>query len=217
MCCGERGSLPVSQHMVATIPHSEQMRIVPAGTCLHHSSPGPGNGPDRQVPPGILLCLPGKPSIRRQRWRDPVISSIAGRACSAVQAGTGLWLREDSSSSQGSWRRLGGAVSPGVQLSSGLFSEPWSKGVRADGFLNTTKPPRWWESSFSTSYYIATPIPCAERVCHSSVLDPSTPCHPVPKQTQACQRHAIHAATISVPCSGNEPLGKQTPALALQY
>lgn len=78
-CWGKRGSLPVSQRVVTTISHSEWMRIEPAGTCLHHSSPGPGNGPGHQVPPGFLLCLPGKTSIRRQHWRDPVISSMYKR------------------------------------------------------------------------------------------------------------------------------------------
>lgn len=150
---------------------------MPAGTRLHHSSPGPGNGPGCQVPPGFLLCLPGKPSIQRQCWRDPVISGIVGWACRAAQAGIQPWLRGGSSSSQGSWQRLRGAVRSGVQPGSGLCNGPQSKGVSAGGFLNNTKPPRSPE----------------QHQCHDGCIPAARPQHPhrfpsflVPSQPQEC-------------------------------
>lgn len=69
------------------------MRAVPARTCLHHSSPGPGNSTEPRVPPGCVPWLSGNQSVQRQCWRDPVISRITGWASRAAQAGTQLCLR----------------------------------------------------------------------------------------------------------------------------
>lgn len=56
-----RGAPSPFHSPVLTIPHSQQLRIVPAGTHPQHSSPGPGNDLAHRVPPARFpLWQPGK-------------------------------------------------------------------------------------------------------------------------------------------------------------
>lgn len=121
---------------------SERMRVVPAGTRLHLlSSPGPGDSPGHQVPAGFF-ALPAWESVGPETALERSCHQRRhGMACRVAGAGRQPWLGEDSRGSQGSWQRLNGAVSAGLQLSSGLCSGPWSKRVRAVGFPNSTDPP----------------------------------------------------------------------------
>lgn len=88
-CWSERSSLLgytcPAHSRIATIPHSVTQDRA-CRVCLQHSSPGPGNGPEHEVPPAFFLHrLPGKLSVCRQHWRDPVTRGIAARLRALTQ------------------------------------------------------------------------------------------------------------------------------------
>lgn len=186
------------------------MRTVPAGARHHHSSPGPGNSTGPRVPPGFF-SLPAWEASQCRDSAGEILSSVGSRDGPAER------LRQGHSCGSGRHqmfpRQLAEAEPcSGVGHTVPFAVGPWSKGGQGwwspKSHQATRKPQvmpqefhpcRWWESRFPASYHIATLTQTflfAERVCHSSVLDPSALWAPVPKQSQAFQRDTVHTASI---------------------
>lgn len=107
---GERSSFPSSQHAVATIPHSEGVKMYLQGhVCTtHHWDLGTAQSLGSLQ--GFFPCLPGK-----QFRAEAVLERSCHQRCHRMgwQSSSGrdtAGAREDARRSQGSWQRPGRAA-----------------------------------------------------------------------------------------------------------